>query len=81
MSLYLCPICKSKNITLFLGGYLGKVYRCSSCGYVGSLIIEVQDLSVLEELDKLQRGCIEGLERAEDEGGDEDASRDSKGTD
>ncbi|MEM2096396.1 MAG: hypothetical protein QXV86_02680 [Candidatus Caldarchaeum sp.] len=37
-----CPACKGTSIDLHLGGYLGKVYRCGICGYVGSLIIEME---------------------------------------
>ncbi|MDW8360014.1 MAG: hypothetical protein RMK31_05455 [Candidatus Caldarchaeum sp.] len=36
-----CPVCKKTDIDLHLGGYLGIVYRCGSCGYVGSLVVEM----------------------------------------
>ena len=35
----ICPVCKSKEITLYMGGHFGK-YQCKKCGYVGSLILE-----------------------------------------
>jgi len=38
-----CPLCFSKNIVLFVGGYAGKIYRCLDCGYVGPLVLEVED--------------------------------------
>ncbi len=38
----LCPSCRSKNITLYMGGQFGK-YKCKDCGYVGPLIIEKKE--------------------------------------
>ena len=38
----ICPVCHSENIKLDAGGYTGK-YRCEDCGYVGVLIIEMED--------------------------------------
>ncbi|GBC69201.1 hypothetical protein HRbin01_00896 [archaeon HR01] len=37
----ICPVCKKATITLYMGGYLGKVYRCSECDYVGPVILEM----------------------------------------
>ncbi|MFH1376152.1 MAG: hypothetical protein ABIH25_00795 [Candidatus Woesearchaeota archaeon] len=34
-----CPICKSTNITLYMGGQFGK-YQCKDCDYIGTIIIE-----------------------------------------
>ncbi len=34
-----CPIYKSSNVTLYMGGQFGN-YECKKCGYVGSLVIE-----------------------------------------
>ncbi|MDP7181492.1 MAG: hypothetical protein QF486_02845 [Candidatus Woesearchaeota archaeon] len=34
-----CPVCKSFDITLYMGGQFGK-YQCKACGYVGALVIE-----------------------------------------
>lgn len=38
----ICPKCKSKDITLYMGGYFGK-YKCKECGYLGVLVIEEDD--------------------------------------
>ncbi|MEM4280692.1 MAG: hypothetical protein QW470_01525 [Candidatus Caldarchaeum sp.] len=38
-----CPVCRKTTLDLYLGGYLGKVYRCVSCGYVGSFIVEMDE--------------------------------------
>lgn len=38
----ICPKCKSKNITLYRGGITGQ-YVCKDCGYIGELIIEIDD--------------------------------------
>ncbi len=35
----ICPICKSNNITLYMGGQMGN-YKCKNCGYVGFIILE-----------------------------------------
>jgi len=37
-----CPSCGSTNITLNVGGELGK-YECKDCSYVGPLIIEEEE--------------------------------------
>ena len=34
-----CPVCKSKNITTYMGAQFGKYY-CKKCGYIGVLILE-----------------------------------------
>ena len=36
---YECPKCKSKDITLHMGGIFGK-YKCKDCKYVGPIILE-----------------------------------------
>jgi transposase-like protein len=35
-----CPVCNSRDIYVLVGGYIGQVYRCKSCGYRGSLVVE-----------------------------------------
>ncbi len=35
----ICPMCKSDNLTLDIGGQTGK-YRCKKCGYLGPIVIE-----------------------------------------
>ena len=37
----LCPQCRSANIVFEAAYITGQVYRCQSCGYVGSFIIEI----------------------------------------
>ncbi|MFH1210669.1 MAG: hypothetical protein V1645_02020 [archaeon] len=34
-----CPVCKSEEITTYMGGQFGK-YICKKCGYIGPLVIE-----------------------------------------
>lgn len=43
-----CPVCGAEGMTLWLGGYLGTLYHCPKCGYVGPVVIE-RDLSPPEE--------------------------------
>lgn len=38
-----CPVCKSKNVTLWMGGSVGTQYQCKKCEYHGALIIEEDD--------------------------------------
>jgi uncharacterized Zn finger protein len=51
----ICPVCKSDKVNLYLGGYAGILYRCASCGYVGPVVIEVDDLNALRELEELSK--------------------------
>jgi len=48
-------MCKSDKINLYLGGYAGMLYRCASCGYVGPVVIEVDDLDAVKELEELSK--------------------------
>lgn len=40
VTVLLCPVCGSSNVTYHLGGQIGYMYQCKDCGYVGALIIE-----------------------------------------
>jgi uncharacterized Zn finger protein len=35
-----CPICGSSDLYYEAGGYVGKVYHCKNCGYIGPLVVE-----------------------------------------
>ncbi|HOT03670.1 MAG TPA: hypothetical protein PK069_05790 [Methanolinea sp.] len=37
-----CPSCGSRDVYCVVGGYIGQIYRCKSCGYRGSLIMECE---------------------------------------
>jgi len=39
-SILVCPKCGSAKIGLIAGSIVGQVYHCSSCDYVGSLVLE-----------------------------------------
>lgn len=59
-----CPMCLSPKVVLYLGGYCGKIYKCLECGYVGPLILDVDEKDLLrikieEELKKV-KGSNEG---------------------
>ncbi|MCX8200675.1 MAG: hypothetical protein N3H84_01015 [Candidatus Caldarchaeum sp.] len=41
-NLQICPICGKPEIDLYLGGYLGKLYVCRKCGYIGALVMEIE---------------------------------------
>ncbi|MEM1945964.1 MAG: hypothetical protein QW614_01700 [Candidatus Caldarchaeum sp.] len=51
-----CPVCSRASLDLYLGGYLGKIYRCSSCGYVGAVIVEMDGEEYLAMLKELGEG-------------------------
>ncbi|MBS3164719.1 hypothetical protein J4439_04790 [Candidatus Woesearchaeota archaeon] len=37
-----CPVCRSEEVTLHMGGQLG-TWRCKRCSYVGPIVLEVDD--------------------------------------
>jgi transposase-like protein len=47
-TILVCPKCGSPKIHLIAGSLLGQVYRCVSCDYVGSLVLE-RDLPTGED--------------------------------
>jgi len=49
MMVQVCPYCREAEMSLFLGGYGGILYRCGNCGYVGPLVVEMSG----EEYEKL----------------------------
>ncbi|MCC7567120.1 MAG: transposase [Methanoregulaceae archaeon] len=38
-----CPVCGSREIYPIVGGYIGQIYRCKSCKYRGSLVVETDE--------------------------------------
>ncbi|HIH70037.1 transposase [Methermicoccus shengliensis] len=38
-----CPVCGSTEIYEIAGGYMGNVYRCKHCGYVGAFVVEANE--------------------------------------
>ena len=38
-----CPVCGSSEMYLETGGYVGKVYHCNDCNYMGALVVEADD--------------------------------------
>jgi predicted RNA-binding Zn-ribbon protein involved in translation (DUF1610 family) len=38
-----CPVCGSSELYYETGGYVGKVYHCKDCNYVGALVVEADD--------------------------------------
>lgn len=38
-----CPSCGSTAVYIIAGGYIGQLYRCKDCGYVGALILECDE--------------------------------------
>ena len=39
-TLEVCPVCGSSDLYYEAGGYIGKIYHCKNCDYVGALIVE-----------------------------------------
>jgi len=48
-------VCLSRRVILYLGGYAGKIYKCQDCGYVGPLILEVDEDEYKKLVDKMTR--------------------------
>jgi transposase-like protein len=38
-----CPVCKKRDVYPVAGGYVGQIYRCKSCGYRGSFVLETDE--------------------------------------
>jgi predicted RNA-binding Zn-ribbon protein involved in translation (DUF1610 family) len=38
-----CPVCGSSRLYYEAGGYMGKVYHCKDCGYIGAFIVEANE--------------------------------------
>ncbi len=38
-----CPVCGSTRIFYYMGEMTGAKYQCNDCGYVGSLILEIDE--------------------------------------
>ncbi|MEM2934516.1 MAG: hypothetical protein QXQ02_07050 [Halobacteria archaeon] len=53
-----CSRCGSKDITYYIGQYLGSLYQCKECGHVDNFIIEDGLLGekIREEYLKKQKG-------------------------
>ncbi|AEH61261.1 hypothetical protein Mzhil_1417 [Methanosalsum zhilinae DSM 4017] len=38
-----CPVCGNSDLYYEAGGYMGMVYHCKNCGYIGSLVVEANE--------------------------------------
>jgi transposase-like protein len=43
MMIEVCPVCSSSKLYYEVGGYMGKVYHCKDCGYIGAFIVEANE--------------------------------------
>jgi len=50
----ICPVCRSTNIHLWMGGDLGVRYRCAECDYVGPVVIEEKIKKIKKKLKKIK---------------------------
>lgn len=48
-----CPQCGSENMDLEIG-FIGGMYRCKDCDYVGSVIFEFNDVEYKKFLNELK---------------------------
>ncbi len=39
-----CPVCGSSDIHPLVAGCMGQVFRCRSCGYRGSFVVEIESV-------------------------------------
>ncbi|MCS3923347.1 hypothetical protein [Methanosalsum natronophilum] len=35
-----CPVCGSSDLYYEVGGYMGMIYHCKNCDYIGALVVE-----------------------------------------
>ena len=49
-----CLVCGSGEISLWLGGSIGALYRCPECQYMGPVVIESEPLEGLNETPRFQ---------------------------
>ena len=56
--LEVCPVCGSGDLYYEVGGYIGKIYHCKNCDYVGALIVEADEemvRAIREEYEQKRR--------------------------
>lgn len=50
-----CPVCGSSELYYETGGYVGKVYHCKDCNYIGALVVEADDEMIKAIKEKYER--------------------------
>ncbi len=50
----ICPMCGSTHIHYLAGMMTGEVFKCEDCGYIGSLIVEIDEEDYEEWLKELR---------------------------
>ena len=40
-TLEVCPVCGRSELYFEVGGYIGKIYHCKHCGYIGPVVLLV----------------------------------------
>lgn len=51
-----CPVCGSSELYYETGGYIGKVYHCKDCNYIGALVVEADEEMVEAIKEEYGRG-------------------------
>ncbi len=51
-----CPVCGSSELYYETGGYVGKVYHCKDCNYVGALVVEADEEMIEAIKEEYERG-------------------------
>jgi uncharacterized Zn finger protein len=51
-----CPVCGNADLYYEVGGYVGVVYHCKECGYVGAFVIEANE----EMIEKIRENYLRG---------------------
>ncbi|HII07429.1 MAG TPA: hypothetical protein HA349_09005 [Methanotrichaceae archaeon] len=59
-----CPVCGSSELYYETGGFVGKVYHCKDCNYVGALVVEATDdmIKAIKEEYEREKGKEEEAE-------------------
>lgn len=55
-----CPVCGSSDVYYEVGGYVGAVYHCKECGYVGAFVIEANEEMIEKIKERYKREKEEG---------------------
>lgn len=53
-----CPVCGSTELYMEAGGYVGNIYHCKKCDYMGALVVEADEEmaeAIKEEYEKSEK--------------------------
>lgn len=51
----ICPVCGSTRIHYVAGMVTGEKFKCENCGYIGSLVVEIEEDEYEDWLREMKR--------------------------